>query len=261
MIADSLADVHVLITRPAKQQESLRAAIEAAGGKVLSLPLIDIQPLQLKDEIQAVRDKVQSLDSYQILIFVSSNAARFGAELIASYWPQFPLELSVVATGPSTASSLHELLDCDVILPSCGMTSEDVLELPLLNDVKDKKIGIVRGNGGRELMAETLLGRGAQVDYLEAYTRVAIDYDTKQFNQQLETHRVNVLTVTSSESLNRLQLMLADNKEEMSLLPLLVPSERVAQQARAAGFSEVVNANGADTVSFLAALELIASSK
>lgn len=261
MTSDSLTGLHVLVTRPIEQQQTLRERIEDRGGKVLSLPLIDIQPLQQASEIQAATEKIQHLDNYQILIFVSSNAAKFGAELINSYWPQFPIGLSMLAIGPATAKCLSSLLDADIIQADFGVTSEDLLKLPLLSDVSEKKIGIVRGQGGRELLADTLRARGARVDYLETYRRTDVDYDAVKFCNKLNTAGVNVLTVTSGQALDRLQAMLADNKEEMSLLPLLVPSNRILLQAREFGFSQVVNANGADPESYLLALESLVSRK
>ena len=260
MNSDSLAGLHVLVTRPIAHAKALREAIESHAGRVLSLPLIDIQPLEAASDIQSLTAKVQQLDRYQILIFVSSNAAKFGAESINNYWPQFPIGVSMVATGPATAEALRVFLGGDIIQPVLGVTSEDLLKLPLLEDVAGKKIAIVRGKGGRELMAATLQARGAQVDYLEAYRRVPVEYDGASFCAQLRQSGVDVLSVTSGESLHRLQTLLADNKGEMSLLPLLVPSERVGLQARECGFTNVVNSNGADTESILRALKSLAVS-
>lgn len=261
MISDSLASLHVLVTRPIEQQQTLTESIEGRGGEVLSLPLIAIAPLQHSSEIQAVSEQIQNLDNYQILIFVSSNAAKFGAEIITNYWPQFPVGLNILAIGPTTAKCLSSLLDADIIQADTGMTSEDLLKLPLLNDVSDKRIAIVRGQGGRELLAATLRARGASVDYLETYRRITLDYAGTAFCDELKAADINVLTVTSSQALDRLQSLLNDNKEEMSLLPLLVPSERILMQAREFGFNKVVNTNGADPKNFLIALETLASNK
>ena len=261
MIADSLAGLHVLVTRPIAQQQILREIIESRAGKVLSLPLIEIKPLQQTAEIQALTEKIQNLDSYQILIFVSTNAARFGGELIDNFWPQFPVGLSILAIGPTTAKCASSLLDGEIIQADSGVTSEDLLKLPLLDDISNKKIAIVRGQGGREFLAESLRSKGAQVDYLETYRRRAIDYDVTAFCDKLKAAEVNVLTVTSGQALDRLHSILADNKEQLDLLPLLVPSERIALQARELGFSNAINTNGADPESYLLALESLASKK
>tara|TARA_B110000444_G_scaffold257116_1_gene294920 strand:- start:755 stop:1543 length:789 start_codon:yes stop_codon:yes gene_type:complete len=254
MNSKSLSGLTVLVTRPSNQIERLCKAIESCGAKTLSLPLIEIKPLVDAKAIQDLKDKVLELDSYRSLIFVSNNAVSFGGEVINNYWPQFPIGVDVIAVGPTTAKAASERLGCEVIQPSDGMTSEDILSLPQLADVGEQKIGIVRGQGGRELLADTLRERGAEVDYLEAYSRTPIKYTTVDFCKKIQDAGVNVLTVSSGESLDRLTHLLVDNKEMMRKLSLLAPSERVAAQAREAGYQRVHNASGADPLSFVNAL-------
>jgi len=254
MNSNSLSGLTVLITRPSNQVDSMRRAIEAAGAKALSLPLIEIKSLNDTSAIQDLKDKVLRLDSYQSLIFVSNNAVRFGGEVINNYWPQFPMGVDVIAVGPTTAEAARERLACEVIQSSSGMTSEDILCLPALQDVSEKKIGIVRGQGGRELLADTLRERGAIVDYLEAYSRTPVAYTSAEFCNRLFEACVNVLTVSSGESLDRLTHLLVDNSEMKQQLHLLVPSERVGLQAEQSGYQHVHNASGADPSSFVSAL-------
>lgn len=96
------------------------------------------------------------------------------------------------------------------------------------------------------------------MDYLEVYQRAPIHYETDEFYQRLKASSVNVLSVTSGESLDKLLAILGDNKGELSLLPLLVPSSRVAEQAQRAGFGTVIDVRGADESSFITALESLA---
>lgn len=250
----SLSGLVVLITRPTRQSTSVQEAIESAGGAVLALPLIEIQPLVDAKDVQDLKDKVLQLDSYRSLIFVSNNAVSFGGEIINNFWPQFPVGVNVIAVGPTTAESARATLGCDVAQPTTGMTSEAILEMTLLQEVEGQKIGIVRGQGGRELLADTLRQRGAEVDYLEAYSRKALAYDAAQFCAELTAAGVNVLTASSGESLDKLTALLADNTELMAGLDLIVPSQRVAEQARNSGYLRVHNAGGADPSSFVAAL-------
>ena len=251
---NSLSGLTVLITRPSNQVDSLRRAIESDGAKVLSLPLIEINALNDAQAIQDLKDKVLQLDSYQSLIFVSNNAVSFGGEVINNYWPQFPLGVDVIAVGPTTAEAASERLACEVIQPCSGMTSEDILRLPQLQELSEKKIGIVRGQGGRELLADTLRERGAIVDYLEAYSRASVDYTSADFCNRLLEAGVNVLTVSSGESLDRLTHLLVDNRKKLQQLNLLVPSQRVGRQAENAGYQQVHSASGADPLSFVSAL-------
>jgi len=254
MNPNSLSGLTVLITRPSNQVESMRRAIESEGAKVLSLPLIEIKALNAAQALQDLKDKILQLDSYQSLIFVSNNAVSFGGEVINNYWPQFPLGVDVIAVGPTTAEAASEQFVCEVTQPSNGVTSEDILCLPQLQDVSGQKIGIVRGQGGRELLADTLRERGAIVDYLEAYSRSPIDYTSADFCNRLFEAGVNVLTVSSGESLDRLTHLLAGNGKMLQQLKLVVPSERVGRQAENSGYQQVYNASGADPLSFVSAL-------
>ncbi|PCI75909.1 MAG: hypothetical protein COB20_11860 [SAR86 cluster bacterium] len=249
-----LSGLTVLITRPSNQADSMQRAIESDGAKALSLPLIEIKALADAQAIQDLKDKILQLDSYQSLIFVSNNAVSFGGEVINNFWPQFPIGVDVIAVGPTTAEAARERLACEVIQPSSGMTSEDILRLSALSDVSGRKVGIVRGQGGRELLADTLRERGAIVDYLEAYSRTPVDYTSADFCNRLQKAGVNVLTVSSGESLDRLTHLLADNRKMLQQLKLIVPSERVGRQAEKAGYQQVHNASGADPLSFVSAL-------
>lgn len=254
MSPNPLSGLIILVTRPSNQVDKMRREVESAGAKVLSLPLIEIKALNDAQGIQNLKDKVLQLDSYQSLIFVSNNAVSFGGEVINNYWPQFPIGIDVIAVGPTTAEAARDQLGCEVIQPSSGMTSEDVLRLSQLQDVNGKKVAIVRGQGGRELLADTLRERGAIVDYLEAYSRLPVDYASADFCNRLQEAGVNVLTVSSGESLDRLTQLLADNTKMKQQLHLLVPSERVERQAEEAGYQRVHNASGADPLSFISAL-------
>ena len=79
MNSESLAGLIVLVTRPLPQQKTYVDAIEACAGKAISLPLIEINPLTDLAEIDLVKSKIQNLDSFDILIFVSINAVTHGA--------------------------------------------------------------------------------------------------------------------------------------------------------------------------------------
>lgn len=254
MSAKSLAGLNILVTRPTPQHRELVSAIEASNGQALHLPLLAIDSLRGSAEVSAIKSKILELDRYEILIFVSANAVEFGVEWIERYWPQLPTPMELVAIGPSTAQLLSSRLAQKVVHAESGMTSEDLLRIPVLSNIANQRIGIVRGLGGRELLAATLRARGATVDYLEVYQRSVVPYQSSAFNEQIKANAINVLSVTSSESLDRLAVLLGDNKAQMSLLPLLVPSPRVAQRARDLGFQKLVDAGGADVESTMAAL-------
>ncbi len=254
----TISQFKVLITRPAKQQDELTRTLHSLGARSLSRPMISIDAIEAADQIEVIKAKVQSLDNYRYLIFVSSNAATIGSHWIDQYWPQFPIGVDLIALGPATALVLNQLLSCKVIQPTTGITSEDVLKLPQLESLNGEKIAIFRGSGGRELLAQTLKDRGATVDYIEVYSRSNTRYDSDQLCNDLISEQVNVISANSVETLKSLIENLGSRYGEFIHVPVLVPSARVAAEAEAMGFSTAVDCAGADTKAIIAALSRLA---
>ncbi len=255
--AVSLNGMRVLVTRPAGQGEGLIEAIRRAGGDAVSLPLLKIEPVTEQHRQAEIRKLIQCLDDYQVLIFISTNAVRYGLDWIFQYWPNFLLGADVVAVGPTTAAALADL-PCEVHQSASGMSSEDILELSVLQEVQGKKIALFRGVGGRELLADTLRRRGARVDYIETYERLPVSGAGNQLAQLLQRERIDAMSVTSGQILDSLCQLVDISDTGFKLIPLLVPSERIRQQAQAAGFVRVVCSRGSTDSAILAGLVAIA---
>lgn len=255
-----LADLSVLVTRPAGQGDTLAAAIEKAGGQATLFPLLSIEPVQDLERVATLYQQLLNLDQYQILIFISTNAARSGLYWINRYWPRFPSGLEVVAAGPASARALASL-PCSVQTSPAGMQSEDLLNLPVLTDVTGKRIALFRGVGGRELLADTLRARGARVDYLETYQRQSPTAGGEELLEELSRYRINCLTLTSGQMLEELCRLIDIQQTGVSLLPLIVPSERIREAALHAGFVEVITSGGATDETLIAALAKLAGQR
>ncbi|MGJ8688498.1 MAG: uroporphyrinogen-III synthase [Gammaproteobacteria bacterium] len=251
----ALKGCNVLLTRPALQATGVAQMIEAEGGHVVHLPLLEINAISERSDIEKVKSCVLALDQYDLAIFISTNAAKMGMAWISQYWPQLPVGLEAFAVGPSTAEMLRDeswLVHCS---PQ-GVTSEDLLALPELVDVDNKRIALFRGKGGRELIAKTLRDRGARVDYIEVYERRVPEYDREQVLAQIHNGKVNFAIFTSMQTLLGFMQLLGLKGDDQSVpektvhflqesLQLLVPSQRVLEYAVAAGFKCVIDAGGA----------------
>src|SRR5690606_15196601 len=101
----SLAGRKVWLTRPQGQADGLRATLEHAGCQVLLLPLLSISP---RDPSPADRQKLIDLDQYDLVFYVSTNAATFGLDVIEQWWPQYPSHIRNFAVGPTTAAVLEK---------------------------------------------------------------------------------------------------------------------------------------------------------
>jgi uroporphyrinogen-III synthase len=252
-----LKELRVLITRPEGQGMGLGEKIIELGGKPVFFPLLRIVQIQDEKLLTLNRRLIQSLDNYDMAIFVSSNAAKFGLELIDQFWPQVPSSLKFFAIGPATAAALGPLNAKVQVSPS-GMLSEDLLTLDELKSISGLKIALFRGRGGRELLVNTLRDRGAQVDYIETYERTIPDYQQGKLATVIEDNCVNVICITSAQILDSLRQLVDITKSSISQIPVLVPSERVRQLALEAGLLKVLTCAGANDEAIVATLKDIA---
>ena len=209
----------VLVTRPANQARELGAAIEAAGGEPVYFPVIEIAPVD-HSEIQRTISAMPAID---ICIFVSANAVEFGLEYAA--------DAELAAVGPATAAAIEAAGHVVGIRPASGFDSEHLLAEPDMSDVAGKTICIVRGVGGRELLAATLGERGADVHYLEVYERKRPDV-AEETLEQLEWRwrqgGLDVVTVMSVASWDNLLSMLPESMhDKLGDTALVTPAARV----------------------------------
>ena len=244
-----MTDWRVLLTRPAEESATLAATLSEAGIFSSSLPLLDIEPLPITPERQAV---LRDVGRYCAVIVVSKPAARLALQQLDQAWPH----LRWFSVGAATAQVLADR-GLDVHYPQTGDDSEALLQLPALREAiarPDARVLILRGEGGRELLAERLREQGASVDYLELYRRFLPAYDSGVLTQRIQLERLNGLVVSSGQGFLHLQALAGPDWPQVAQMPLFVPSPRVYEMARAAGAEKVVDCRGASAAALLVAL-------
>lgn len=247
----------LLLTRPAAECEALAATLAEAGVFSRSLPLLETEALA---ETPAQRATILDLDRYNAVIVVSKPAARLALGLIERHRARPATGPRWFSVGAATAQLLDHYLQphgLQASCPSAGDDSEALLALPQLDEalrVPSPRVLIMRGEGGRELIAETLRQRGVTVDYLELYRRVRPQYPAGTLTRLIEQEHLNALLVSSAQGLDNLCQLAAGARAELARLPLLVPSPRVAELARAAGARQVIDCRGASAAAVLTAL-------
>ena len=241
----------IWITRPEGQAEKLKLVLEENGAQARLLPMLAIEPVASDAKIKAL---VLNLDKYDLLFFISTNAATLGMDLIHNYWPQFPAELEIYAVGPTTAQVI-ESYDLKAEFPVERMSSEALLALDSLSDVAGKKALIVRGVGGRELLATALKEKGAAVDYLELYQRTCPVYTPGELAQLYGENTPAGVVVSSTEALDNFSALLARDNIPLDCVPLFVSSDRIAENAAAAGFQQTITMSGADDKAIIDSLK------
>ena len=228
-----LADMKVVVTRPEHQADALCAQIEAAGGKPVRFPVLEIlEPTDSKPLIELI----DRLDDFDIAVFISPNAVRKAMNLIRSR-REFPESTKIAAIGRKSAQELKSFGRQADIYPNTRFDSEALLALPEMQDVAGKRIVIFRGDGGREVLADTLKARGASVEYANAYRRGRPDTDNGEILYLWSRNELATILVTSSEGLRNLFDMVGKlGQMWLRNTTLIVGGESMAETARELGF-------------------------
>ena len=242
-VSGCLAGRRILVTRPAAQAAPLATAIAAEGGEARCFPLIDIAPATDPEPLAAF---VAARATYALAVFVSPNAVEHSLPALLAVGP-WPEGLTAIGVGPGTAA---RLADFGVVarVPAEHFDSEGMLELPELQPaaVVGRRVALVRGDGGRDLLASTLAERGAQVDAVACYRRLAPGR-AEPLVSWLRNKAVDALTVSSSEGLRNLFALLdTENAARLTHLPCFVPHPRIAATAAELGLRRVVQTGAAD---------------
>ena len=233
-----LDGIGVVVTRPVRQAAVLAARIASLGGVPIVWPAIVILP----PLDQAPLARVHALlADYDIAIFVSANAVEFGAPTACS-WPE---RIVTYAPGPGTAEALAAAGVPGAHVPTTSFDSEGMLELPSLADVTGKRVVIFRGEGGREFLGNTLRSRGATVDHVPCYRRVAPQSGAEGLVEAMRERRAHALTLTSSEGVDNLVAAVGPaGRALITQLPVFASHPRIAERAREHGLRAVETAGG-----------------
>jgi len=246
-MGDELRGLRVLVIRPVDQAEPLCQLIIGAGGEALRLPTLAIR--EPGPEQATRRDAViDTLDDYDLAVFISVNAVTRGMERIRARraWPE---RVKIATVGASSARALERYGHSVDLVPAHEFNSEALLALEALQDMRGRRVVIFRGNGGRDVLRDTLTARGAAVEYVEVYQRVCPDIDPESILHLWQPGGVDIVTVTSNESLQNLHEMAGPRGQPLlHELPLVVVSRRQSALAAALGFSNkpLVAANAGD---------------
>ncbi|CAG0976520.1 uroporphyrinogen-III synthase [Methylophilaceae bacterium] len=238
-----LAGKSIVITRPPEQAKKLSALVSAEGATPLLFPLIVIAPL---DDYQAFEARLNELADCDRIIFISSNAVQHGMPRLLAKLGSIPDKPQFAAIGPVTAAELEKFGVRNILMPAGRFDSEALLALPEMQSVAGKKIMIVRGVGGRELMADTLDARGARVDFAECYQRLNPQKDAGFLQGLWQNGQLDAMVVTSSEAMRHLLDLARDDlmkEKPLSWIKntvLCVNHERIAQLPRANGIRVAV---------------------
>jgi uroporphyrinogen-III synthase len=235
--AQPLSGRGILVTRPAQQAQPLAELVRQQGGHAILFPVLEILDATDPGQLNALIDR---LDEFDLAIFISPNAVNKAMNLIKAR-RELPAGLMIATIGRGSGKELKRFGITGVIAPAARFDSEGLLALPEMHQVAGKRVVIFRGEGGRELLGDTLKARGAAVEYAECYRRGKPDADAAALLHLWARGELSAVTVTSADSLRNLYDMLGKlGREWLKKTPLFVPHQRIAQVARELGLAQVV---------------------
>jgi uroporphyrinogen III methyltransferase/synthase len=251
-----------VLTRPAGQSGDLPERLAAEGIDAFEFPLIEIASL---DDDAPLSDALASLDRYALVVFVSPNAIDHAFACRREIWPH-PLPIAVVGPGSVAALARHGVAAPAhrIVSPASAVDDDgarfdsEALYAALEAEFGErgldgKRVLIVRGDGGREWLAERLRDAGAQVDTVAAYRRAVPDPSIGAWERvhALLAGAPHAWLVTSSEGVRNLNDLAHEHLTvaEVAALkhaPLVAPHPRIAETARGLGFDSITMSGAGD---------------
>ncbi len=238
----------LLVTRPRSQAQPWVDRLRLAGVDAHLLPLVEIAALEDDSSLQAAW---RALGESAFVMFVSANAVSrfFAARPAGAVWP-WGLDAGCPGAGTS-AALVAALQACGGAAPGQGMTlvapgagqeeeSESLWAVLRGRDWVGRRVHIVRGQAGRDWLAERWREAGAHVDLLTAYTRrvpVLDDAERQRLAQAVQQPQAHVFSLASAQAVAHLQELTPG--ADWSRAVALVSHPRIAAAARHAGFLSV----------------------
>lgn len=230
----NLNGLRILNTRPKEQGQILHTVIQQAGGIAIDFPTLEIQECE-----PHWLANLPDLKSLGHAIFISANAVHYCFKQLQQQinfsWPP---EIQTIAIGQGTAQALQKYrIAAEIPL---SPDSEHLLQLPSLTQIKQKKIVLIKGEGGRRLIEDYLLEQGAELIVLAVYKR-ALPTINHQFSNSLwQDNAVDIILLTSEQSIHNLFKLFSQKSHDwLKNKPCLVISERLAQIATHLGMKKI----------------------
>jgi len=239
------AAITVVVTRPGAAGRALADDLARSGQPALWLPAFEFGPAP--DQAQA-RAVLAALHDFDLAIFVSPQAVRATAALLAQRWPP---QTTIAAVGAGTrATVLAAIPDAANarLLPARdedigGSGSESLWPLLQAMQPPPRRVLLLRAQGGREWLAEKLRATGSAVTPLAAYARLPFAVPAELRARLAAAAQAGLAgIISSSDAVDALEAMLADQPAVLQALragPALASHPRIAERLRAAGFERV----------------------
>lgn len=242
----------VVVTRPLSQAQNMLELLESQQAISVHFPVLSID---IADDIQIAKEKFKAIKNYHMLIFISANAVHYALSCAKDIGVDFK-NCNLAAVGPATMSALDSYGYKADIVPQSGFSSEDLLADPMLKDIKNQSVLIIRGQGGREHLYEVLQSRGAKVEYAEVYQRqLPSDRNPIRLNELAQQDSV-ILLYSAESAQNLWALCTEEERQWLTTVKIIVGSERIAEAITRVGYkiNSIIADNPSDQAMLKAAV-------
>lgn len=218
-----------MVTRPEHFADALCEAIAKAGGEAVRFPTIHI--VDIADNPRTI-SLFENLDRFSALIFVSRNAVLCACGLLHRIGVTLP-QKNIIAIGAKTAQQLSQEGVHGAVYSRAMPSTESLIESGLLKEIGRGEVLIVRGQGGREVLAEYLREQGARVTYAEVYRREKPQAKLS-FDKEMPP---DVILTSSAESLQNLYRMIDKaSRPQLLKVQVIVGSHNMVVAHKELGF-------------------------
>lgn len=190
-----LAGRSVLVTRTAEQAHALVDPLVALGAEVLAMPVLEtVDP----DDWTPVDDAIRALDTYDWLVFTSTNAVdRF----LRRFRPaggsrEALLGIKIAAVGSATAAKLAHHGLPPTLVPEDFRAEGLVAEFRAMGPDNCRRVLLPRALEAREVFADALAEMGCSLDVVTVY-RVQAAEPVPAVIERLRAGTIDVVTFTS----------------------------------------------------------------
>lgn len=203
----------ILITRAREQSGNFATQLRKLGAGVIEFPTIKIVPPINWNKLDQAIDQ---LKSYDWIIFTSVNGVHFFWQRLQQKGKNhLPSSLKICAIGPATANQLKKR-EISVHYVPKEYVAESILKGFEKMDLKGKRILLARAKKARDILPKGLLKMGTEVDVVEAYRTIKPRGSGKRLRQLLRNEEIDVITFTSSSTVNHFAELL--KKEHLKRL-------------------------------------------
>jgi uroporphyrinogen-III synthase len=207
--------------------------LESQGATTLRLPALEIKPVSDRRTLAA---QLGPLEKFDVIIFTSANAVRFGASLLDQ-----KRDLTLAAIGSATSRALNQAGYRVTLLPQGTTDSEGLLSHPRFEHLGGHRILLIKGSDARQLLQQELTRRGATVVEVDVYERLPATYSAAVLAGVHEKFAAGELQVVTATSLSLgtalMEMATLELRDDFEQAHWLVPNERIATGLRQHGLT------------------------